>query len=135
MCMQGAAVAWLSKLQSIVATSTAESEYVSAVTATKEGLWVRTLLAEIYGNVSPLHLKVDNQSAVVLISENTAGQSGRTKHVDVQLPFVRDRFQRGDVYVNFVPTAEQHADVFTKQLPGPDFRKHRSIVMTMIMGN
>jgi hypothetical protein len=129
MLMQGAAVLWISKLQSTVATSTTEAEYVAASTATKEGLWVRKLLGEIYGRVSPLHLRVDNQAAIVLISENTAGQSGRTKHIDVQFHFVRDRFQKGDISVGFVSTSDQHADIFTKQLAGPMFKKHRSIVM------
>jgi hypothetical protein len=129
MLMQNAAVMWLSKLQSIVATSTAEAEYIAAAMATKDGLWVRKLLGEMNGSASPLNLMVDNQSAVVLISQHTAGQSGRTKHIDVQYHFVRDRFQRGDVTVQFVPTADQHADVFTKQLAGPEFRKHRSIIM------
>jgi hypothetical protein len=125
MLMQGAAVLLISKLQSTVATSTTEAEYVAASTATKEGLWVRKLLGEIYGRVSPLH----NQAAIVLISENTAGQSGRTKHIDVQFHFVRDRFQKGDISVDFVSTSDQHADIFTKQLAGLMFKKHRSIVM------
>jgi hypothetical protein len=131
MLMQGAAVLWLSKLQSIVATSTTEAEYIAAAMGTKEGLWVRKLLGDIYGRVSPLKLMVDNQAAVVLISEHTAGQSGRTKHIDVQFHFVRDRFQRGDVSVNFVPTADQRADMFTKQLAGPEYRRHRSLVLGM----
>jgi hypothetical protein len=131
MIMQNAAVVWLSKLQSIVATSTAEAEYIAAATATKEGLWVRKLLGEVYGRVSPLNLVVDNQSAVVLISQHTAGRSDRTKHIDVQYHFVRDRYQRGDMSVEFVPTVDQHADMFTKQLPGPSFRKHRTIIMGM----
>jgi hypothetical protein len=131
MLMQNAAVVWLSKLQSIVATSTAEAEYIAAATATKEGLWVRKLLGEVHGSVSPLNLVVDNQSAVVLISQHTAGRSDRTNYIDVQHHFVRDRFQRGDVSVQFVPTEDQHADMFTKQLPGPSFRKHRSVVMGM----
>jgi hypothetical protein len=129
MMMQGAAVAWISKLQSIVATSTAEAEFIAAAMASKQGLWVRKLLGEIYGKVSPLMLRVDNQPAIVLLTEHTAGQSGRTKHIDVQFHFVRDRYQRGDVIVKFVCTQDQRADIFTKQLPGPAFRKHRSIVM------
>jgi hypothetical protein len=132
MPMQGAAVLWISKLQSTVATSTTEAEYVAASTATKEGLWVRKLLGEIYRRVSPLHLRVDNQAAIVLISEYTAGQSGRTKHIDVQFHFVRDRFQKGDISVGFVSTSDQHADIFTKQLAGSMFEKHRSVVMGKI---
>jgi hypothetical protein len=129
MLMQGAAILWISKLQSIVATSTAEAEFIAAAMGTKSGLWVRKLLGELYGNVEPLNLRVDNQPAVILISEHTAGQPGRTKHIDIQFQFIRDRFQRGDLSVTFVPTAKQHADMFTKQLGGPEFRKHRSVVM------
>ena len=131
MLMQGAAVLWISKLQSVVATSTTEAEFIAAAMATKEGLWVRKLIGELSGQSRPLNLAVDNQAAVVLISEHTAGQSGRTKHIDVQFQFVRDRFQRGDVSVRFVPTSQQRADMFTKQLGGPEFRTHRSRVMGM----
>jgi hypothetical protein len=131
MLINGAAVLWISKLQSVVATSTTEAEYIAASVATKDGLWVRKLLAEMYGRVAPLTLSVDNQSALVLISEHTAGQSGRTKHIDVQFHFVRDRFQRGDLSVRFVPTADQKADMFTKQLGGPEFRRHRNLLLGM----
>jgi hypothetical protein len=48
MIMQAAAVLWISTLQSIFATSTAEAEYIASVTATKEGLWERKLLHNIY---------------------------------------------------------------------------------------
>ena len=54
-----------------------------------------------------------------------------SKHIDVQYQFVRDRYQRGDLSIQFVPTTDQRADMFTKQLGGPEFRRHRSIVMGM----
>jgi hypothetical protein len=40
MLMHDAAVLWISKLQSVVATSTTEAEFIAAAMATKEGLWV-----------------------------------------------------------------------------------------------
>jgi hypothetical protein len=129
MMMQGAAVSWTSKLKSIVATSTAEAEFIAAAMASKEGLWVRKMLGDFYGKVSPLMLRVDNQPAIVLLTEYTTGQSGRTKHIDVQFHLVRDRYQHGDFAIKFVSTEDQRADIFTKQLPGPAFRKHRSIIM------
>lgn len=127
----GRAVLWFSKLQSVVATSTAEAEYIAAAAATKESLWVRKMLGEITGAVQPIDLRVDNQSAIKLITQNTAGQSGRTKHVDVQFHFIKERFQRGDLSVDFVKTQDQMADMMTKQLGGPEFRRHRTIVMGM----
>ena len=131
MLMRGAAVFWMSKLQSIVATSTTEAEYIAAAMSTQEGLFVRKLLAELHGRVSCLNLAVDNQSAVVLISEHTAGQSGRTKHIDVKFHFLKDRFQRGDISVRYVQSSDQRADMFTKQLGGPEYRRHRSNILGM----
>jgi hypothetical protein len=86
----------------------------------------------MYGRASPVHLRVDNQAALVLISENTAGQSGSTERIGVQFHLVRDCFQKGDVSVGFVTTSDQHAHIFTKQLAGPMFKKHRSIVVRKI---
>jgi hypothetical protein len=63
--------------------------------------------------VHPLSLVVDNESSVVLISEHTTGRSERTKHMDVLYHF-GDRYQRGDVSVQFVPTVDQYADMLTK---------------------
>jgi transposase InsO family protein len=117
--LNGRAVMWMSKLQSVVATSTAEAEFISAATGVKEALWIRKLLSEITGKGVAVQLRCDNQSAIHLIKQNTAGRTGRSKHIDVQFHFLKDRFQRGDLEVEFVETANQAADMFTKQLPGP----------------
>jgi hypothetical protein len=127
MIMQAAAVLWISKLQSTFATSTAEAEYIASLTATKEGLWVRKLLQNIYTSVVTLNFKVDNQTAAFLISKHTAGKSGRSKHIDFPFNFVRKRFHHGKVSVSVVPTGEQRANIFTKQLSGPVLKKHREL--------
>jgi hypothetical protein len=44
-------------------------------------------------------------------------QHQRTKHVKIDLHFVRDRVAIGDVRVLHVPTTSQFADIFTKGLP------------------
>jgi hypothetical protein len=129
-CLHGGAVLWGSKLQSVVATSTAEAEYIAAAYAAKEALWLRKVLSDVYGHVSPIVLHCDNQSALHLMTQHTAGVSGRTKHVDVQYHFVRDRFQRGELGVQFVATDEQLADMFTKALSGPAL----GIAMAKFMG-
>ena len=67
---------------------------------------------------------------IKLIKQHTAGQSGRTKHVDIQFQFIKERFQRGDMKVEFVGTEKQLADMMTKQLAGPAYRD----AVTAIMG-
>ncbi|KAL4309425.1 hypothetical protein GQ457_01G022860 [Hibiscus cannabinus] len=40
------AISWVSKLQSVVATSTTKTEYVVATQANKEAIWLKMLLEE-----------------------------------------------------------------------------------------
>jgi hypothetical protein len=121
----GAAVAWSSKLQSIVATSTCEAELIAAARAVKEALYFGKLMADLCGVYRPLTLCVDNQAAVVLLRNPSAGANSRTKHVDVCYHFARHRVAIGDVNVEFISTVHMFADIMTKQLSGPVFRTHR----------
>jgi hypothetical protein len=91
----GHPISWSSKLQSIVSTSTTEAEFIAAATAAKECLWLRKLLAIPLREVRPFLLFCDNSAAISLIKNATAGVSNRTKHIDVQYMFVRERQQRG----------------------------------------
>ena len=60
----------------------------------------------------------DNVSAVYL---SNPVQHQQTKHVEIDLHFVRDRVAISDVRVLHVPTTSQFADIFTKGLPSSTF--------------
>jgi hypothetical protein len=66
----------------------------------------------------------DNVSAVYLFTNPVQHQ--RTKHVEIDLHFVRDRVAIGDVRVLHVLTTSQFADIFTKGLPSSTFSEFRS---------
>ena len=66
----------------------------------------------------------DNVNAVYL--SNNPVQFHRTKHVEVDLHFVRERVAAGDVRVLSVPTTLQFADIFTKGLSSSVFLDFRS---------
>jgi hypothetical protein len=60
-------VFWLSKCEEIVSLSTTESEYVMATHRMKEGLWLKSLLSEVFGSFnSPITMFSDNQATIVL---------------------------------------------------------------------
>ncbi|KAJ3008219.1 hypothetical protein NUW54_g3240 [Trametes sanguinea] len=64
------AISWSSRLQSIVALSTTEAEFVAAVSAGQEVLWLRNLLTEFGFDVSAAsRLRIDNLSALS-VAEN-----------------------------------------------------------------
>jgi hypothetical protein len=53
-------------------------------------------------------------------------QHQRTKHIEIDLHFVREKVAAGDVHVLHVPTSSQYADIFTKGLPSSVFTEFRS---------
>ncbi len=58
------AVSWASRLQSIQTLSTTEAEYVSAVAAAQEALWMKNLFFEMGFPIDSIPLCMDNQSAI-----------------------------------------------------------------------
>jgi hypothetical protein len=66
----------------------------------------------------------DNISTVYLSTNPVQHQ--RTKHVEIDLHFVRERVALGHVRVFHVPTSSQYADIFTKGLPTSVFMEFRS---------
>jgi hypothetical protein len=90
-----------------------------------EASWLWQLLAELHTPPSRSTLiYCDNVSAVYLSTNPIQHQ--RTKHVEIDLHFVRDRVAIGEVRVLHVPTTSQFADIFTKGLPFLTFTEFRS---------
>jgi hypothetical protein len=77
-------IAWHSKKQSIVTTSTCEAEMFAAAAGCKQGLWLRKLLSEPLMHSIQIQQLCDNNATIALIKNEIAGVSGRSKHVDVQ---------------------------------------------------
>ena len=90
-----------------------------------EAACLRQLLAEPHSPLAKSTLfYCDNVSAMYLSTNPVQHQ--RTKHVEIDLHFVRDRVAIGDVRVLHVPTTSQFADIFTKGLPSSTFSEFRS---------
>jgi len=118
-------ISWSSKRQNTVSRSSAEAEYRAVANAVAEASWLRQLLSELH---SPLRratlVYCDNISAVYMTSNPVQHQ--RTKHIEIDLHFVRERVAVGDLRVLHVPTSSQYADIFTKGLPSSIFTEFRS---------
>ncbi|KAJ9566010.1 hypothetical protein OSB04_001976 [Centaurea solstitialis] len=122
-------VSWSSKRQHVVSRSSAEAEYRGIANVVAETAWLRNLLLELYCPLSRATVVFcDNVSAMYLASNPVQHQ--RTKHVEIDLHFVRERVAIGHVRVLHVPSAYQYADIFTKGLPTSlflDFRNSLNI--------
>lgn len=109
------AISWSSKLQGIVALSSTEAEYIAAVEAGKEVVWLRKLLQEMGFSVSqPSVLRIDNQSAIQVAKHPE--HHGRMKQLDLRWFWLRDMVDREVISPQFVPTDQMPADLLTKPL-------------------
>ncbi|CAL5381095.1 unnamed protein product [Camellia sinensis] len=111
----GNLVTWKSKKQNVVARSSAEAEFRAVAQGICEGLWLRRILEELHAELElPVKLYCDNKAAIN-ISLNPV-QHDRTKHVEVDRHFIKEKVEEGTICMTYVPTKEQIADTFTKGL-------------------
>jgi hypothetical protein len=120
-------IQWSSKRQPIVATSSAESEYIALSNTAKEIKWLHHWLNELdvlvpnqLHHTKPTTIHVDNTAAIALAGVDAP--HSRTKHIDTRYHFVREMVSNGDVQIQWTPTANQLADLLTKRLPTEPFR-------------
>jgi hypothetical protein len=110
--------------QATVSRSSTEAEYKAVANATAELIWVQSLLRELRVSQpqSPV-LWCDNIGATYL-SANPVFHA-RTKHIEVDYHFVRERVARRQLQIKFISSKDQLADIFTKPLPLPQFEACR----------
>jgi hypothetical protein len=108
-------ISWSARKQATVSRSSTEAEYKAIANATAEIMWVQTLLKES-GIQVPATAKLwcDNLGAKYLSSNPVF--HARTKHIEVDYHFVRERVMRRLLQIDFVPTGDQVADGFTKAI-------------------
>jgi histone deacetylase 1/2 len=109
-------VSWSARKQATVSSSSMEAEYKSLANATAEIIWVQSILAEL-GVPQPkvACLWCDNLGATYL-SANPVFHA-RTKNIEVDFHFVRERVANKLLDVRFIPSGDQVVDGFTKPLP------------------
>jgi hypothetical protein len=78
----------------------------------REALWLQKLLAVFGVQAVPLEIQCDSQGALSLMQHVVASQ--RSKHIDVQFHFVRDRVAAGDVVFRYIESENNIADCLTK---------------------
>jgi hypothetical protein len=146
-------IAWKSHLQPTIALSTTEAEYMAANMAGREALWL-VQARNIYGrnptecigidssepedyatkkqelfsapHPEPPVISCDNQGAIHLMENNHVKKSN--KHINIIYHWSREQIEMNLLRFQYIPTLENPADIFTKSLPGPAFRKFRDML-------
>eukprot|EP00253_Pinus_taeda_P028155 PITA_28155 len=108
----GTTISWVSKIQSVVALSTTEAEYVAATEASKEMIWLQRFMGELGKEHYISTLYSDNQSAIHL-ARNSSFHS-RTKHIQLKYHFIRSVLEGGELKLEKIHTSQNPADMLTK---------------------
>jgi hypothetical protein len=118
----GRVVSWSSKKQPTVALSSTEAEYMAVTNTTKEVMWHRAFLQELgFAQSQATTIFEDNQSCIALAKNPI--HHARTKHIDIQHHFVREKVESNEVKIVYMPTETMVADALTKALAYPKFKK------------
>jgi hypothetical protein len=129
--VNGAPVSWCSKLQNSVAKSTCEAEYVAASSAAQEAVHLINILKDLgETQEEPTTIYCDNRGAIQL-ANNTVTKT-RSKHIEIQIHFVRELVERNEVQFKYIPTKFNIADMFTKPLGRNKLETHRNSIMVEV---
>ena len=113
--LNGAAVSYHSKLQTVVAQSTTEAEVIALAECIRAVIALRNKLESMGMRQKPeTVINVDNQTAIHLAHRPTNGP--RSKHFAVRLQFLREHVARKTIRVVYVPTHLNISDLLTKLL-------------------
>lgn len=123
----GGPISWCSRRQSIIALSSTEAEYVAAAECCKELIYLKTLIEELSDEKISIELNIDNQSAMMLMTNGDMNK--RSKHTDVKYRFVHELVTLNTVKLKYCPTNSQKANIFTKSLNVEKFNKFKKELM------
>ena len=111
----GLVISWQSKKQKSVALSTCDTEYMSISQACQELSFLVQLLKDIISiNFEPVNINNDNQGAIALVKNPVKHQ--KSKHIDMHYRFICEYCQSNKITLSYVPSNENHADIFTKPI-------------------
>ncbi|XP_074283966.1 uncharacterized protein LOC141608519 [Silene latifolia] len=108
-------VSWKTKKQKTVSKSSAESEYRAMSYTASKIVWVQALLQDFGVHVpKPIQLNCDNKAAQHIAANPVFHE--RTKHINIDCHYIRERIQEGLICTNHVKSSLQLADLMTNPL-------------------
>jgi hypothetical protein len=111
--------------QNIVSRSSTKTEYHAVGNDMAEACWLRQLLQELHAPLLKSTLIYCDNVGAIYLSTNPV-QHQHTKHVEIDLHFIRECAAIDDVRVLHVLTTSQFADIFMKGLPTSVFSDFQS---------
>ncbi|MGH7974665.1 MAG: reverse transcriptase domain-containing protein, partial [bacterium] len=131
----GCPILWVSKLQTEIALSTTEAEYVALSQSMRDVLPTQRLIIEILAffkhtlDATTTRCTVFEDNAGALTLAHTPAMTARSKHYGIKYHFFREHVKNGTVLIKKVNSELQKADIFTKGLGAIKFRNLRKLLI------
>ena len=132
----GCPVLWASKLQTQIALSTTEAEYIALSQSLRETIPVMELLKELkregfstYSSSPTVYCKAFEDNSGALELARTPKMRPRTKQINLVYHHFREYVRRKEIIIHPIGTDDQLADIFTKPLGQNIFTKHRYSIL------
>jgi hypothetical protein len=121
--LAGGPITWQSRAQTTVAHSSTEAEYMALSDCFRQVSWIRNIFLELGMRLGPIPIYADNQGSIFIGSNPV--QEIRTKHIDVKYHYVHECIAVKKIVLYHVPTKDNTADIFTKNLGCLKFEKFK----------
>ncbi len=116
-----------SATQKTVALSSCKAELNAAVLCAEDMMYQKNTLESIGLKVElPMILEIDNKGAVDFVNSFSVG--GRTRHINVKQCSLQEIKEAKVFVVKWIPGSENEADIFTKNLDGPLFKRYAELL-------
>ncbi|GJX89260.1 ribonuclease H-like domain-containing protein [Tanacetum coccineum] len=106
-------------------TRSTKAEYRGVANVVAKTAWLHNLLHELHSPLLTATLIYCDNVSAIYMSANPI-QHQQTKHIEIDIRFVRDMVTAGQVRIINVPSHYQYADIFTKGLTSALFENFRS---------
>jgi hypothetical protein len=119
----GGPLAYKSKIQSTVSTSSTEAEFLASVHAAKIAKYLRSILLELgYPQIGPTTLFEDNAAAILMV--NASRPTPRARHNDIQHFALQEWKANQEIVLSHIPGIVNSADSRTKSLGSTFHHRH-----------
>ena len=125
----GTAISWRSVKQTIAATSSNHAELLALHEASRECVWLRSLIQHIQntcglssGKLNTMTIYEDNTACIAQLKDGYI-KGDRTKHISPKFFFTHDLQKNGDINIQQIRSCDNLADLFTKSLPSSTFNQ------------
>ena len=105
----GSLISWASKVQRVIALSTAEAEYMAGTESAREVLWLRNLLREVGETVKGATRIFGGNTGSNAIAKNSQFHP-RTKHIEIRERFINALVEAGEIQIIYIPTDKMLTD-------------------------